>query len=372
MDNRITVIYGARPEEMTRALLEAEQLAQRIPPDALIGLKPNLVVAKPADSGATTHPEIVGAVIEYLQAHGRRNLLILEGAWVGDSTKRAFRACGYEALSQRYGVPLFDTKGDAYETRRCGDLAIAVCKKALEVDFMINFPVLKGHCQTMMTGALKNMKGLIPDTEKRRFHSLGLHRPIACLNKVLKQDYILVDGLCGDLDFEEGGNPVRMNRIFGGTDPVLIDSYIASCMGYRPEEIGYLRMAANLGVGSMALEGAKVWELNRDTGTDSPASTRKVQRLADCASPREACSACYANLIQAFARLDEEGGLEAFRKAPVSIGQGYRGQCGNTLGIGDCAKGCDAFIGGCPPSALRILEFLHGHVPGKTGKACAL
>lgn len=80
MDNRITVIYGARPGEMTRALLEAEQLAQRIPPDALIGLKPNLVVAKPADSGATTHPEIVGAVIEYLQAHGRRNLLILEGA----------------------------------------------------------------------------------------------------------------------------------------------------------------------------------------------------------------------------------------------------------------------------------------------------
>ena len=45
---------------------------------------------------------------------------------------------------------------------------------------MINLPVLKGHCQTLITCALKNNKGLIPNAEKRRFHTLGAassHRP---------------------------------------------------------------------------------------------------------------------------------------------------------------------------------------------------
>ena len=32
-----------------------------------------------------------------------------------------------------------------------------------------------------MTCALKNLKGCLPDREKRRFHALGLTKPIAAL-----------------------------------------------------------------------------------------------------------------------------------------------------------------------------------------------
>lgn len=38
--------------------------------NALIGIKPNLVVAREASSGATTHPELVEGVIVYLQEKG--------------------------------------------------------------------------------------------------------------------------------------------------------------------------------------------------------------------------------------------------------------------------------------------------------------
>lgn len=344
---------------MTKTILESAGLAERIPKGALIGLKPNLVVAKPAETGATTHPEMVGALIEYLQAHGHTNLLILEGSWVGDSTKRAFRTCGYEELSQRYGVPLFDTKGDKAVVKNCNGLDIEICKKALEVDFLINMPVLKGHCQTVVTGALKNMKGIIPDREKRSFHTQGLHKPIAHLNKLVKQHFILGDGICGDLDFEEGGNPVRMNRIFCGTDPVLIDSYIASCMGYAPRSIGYIRMAAQLGVGSMDIDHAEIVELNRDETSARPAASRKVQRLAAFAEAKDACSACYANLIQAFARLDDDGLLNAFSGKKVCIGQGYQGlDLPDRIGVGKCTAGCKKCLEGCPPSTPKILEFL--------------
>jgi len=64
---------------------------------------------------------------------------------------------------------------------------------------MINISVLKGHCQTYITCALKNIKGCITDKENRKFHTMGLHTPIAYLNKVLQQDLVIVDRFMGDI-----------------------------------------------------------------------------------------------------------------------------------------------------------------------------
>ena len=100
---------------------------------------------------------------------------------MGDDTGRAFRAAGYEAVGKKYGVPLFDLKRD--KTRRVDTplRPMDICCRALDADYLINLPVLKGHCQTAMTCALKNCKGCLPDREKRRFHAEGLMRPIAAL-----------------------------------------------------------------------------------------------------------------------------------------------------------------------------------------------
>lgn len=65
-----------------------------------IGIKPNLVCASPAEEGATTHPEIIEGIIIYLTSNGFNNIKIIEGAWVGDSTKRAYKVCGYEEISK--------------------------------------------------------------------------------------------------------------------------------------------------------------------------------------------------------------------------------------------------------------------------------
>ena len=36
---------------------------------------------------------------------------------------------------------------------------------------------------------------------------MGLHKPIAILNKIIKQHLIIADGICPDPYFEEGGRP---------------------------------------------------------------------------------------------------------------------------------------------------------------------
>ena len=228
--DKIYVSYGAHPKKMVQEILSSLQVEKHIKKDALIGVKPNLVVAKPAASGATTSPELVEGVVEYLQSNGLTNIVILEGSWVGDRTARAFEVCGYSELSKKYRIPLIDLQKDTSRTVTVKEMELAVCEAVLSLDYLINMPVLKGHCQTKITCALKNLKGCIPNSEKRRFHTMGLHKPIAYLNKAIKTDLIIMDGLMGDLDFEEGGNPVQMDRILVGFDHVLIDSYVASLL----------------------------------------------------------------------------------------------------------------------------------------------
>ena len=213
-NNDILIIHGTDYKNMTIRLLEQAGLADLIGDrKKKIGMKPNLVVAKDPSQGATTHGELLEGVICYLQNNGFRNITIMEGSWVGDSTPAAFRAAGYDRISRQYGVELKDLQADTWKTYDAAGMDIRLCDSAAEVDFMINMPVLKGHCQTTVTCALKNNKGVIPNSEKRRFHTMGLHKPIAHLNTVARNDFILVDNICGDLDFEEGGNPVVMNRI---------------------------------------------------------------------------------------------------------------------------------------------------------------
>ena len=109
--NEIWRSYGTDYKEMTLRLLQKTDLVSLLPtPEARIAIKPNLVVPTPAEFGATTHPEIIAGIIEYLQESGYHNIVIAEGSWVGDRTEEAFEYCGYNALAQTYGVTLVDKK----------------------------------------------------------------------------------------------------------------------------------------------------------------------------------------------------------------------------------------------------------------------
>ncbi len=349
------IIYGSKPQEMIHKALDQANILEDLPDKkALIGIKPNLVVAKPANLGATSSPDLVEGLIQYLKANGYHHLIILEGSWVGDRTALAFKVCGYEKLSKQYGVPLIDLQKDSYQNYQVGETTISVCDQAMAVDYLINIPVLKGHCQTHITCALKNLKGCIPDGEKRRFHTMGLHKPIAALNKVLKQDLIIVDGIIGDLNFEEGGNPIQMNRLIIGKDPVLVDSYVAQLLGYACQEIPYIQLAEDLGVGSSQFSDDQVIELNQDRTMMTIPKSRLVEKLAKNVEDDMACSACYGSLIHALDRL--KGMADLHEK--IHIGQGYQGQEGPGLGIGVCTKGFEKSLPGCPPKAKDIVAFL--------------
>jgi len=320
-----------------------------------VSIKPNLVVSRPASDGATTHPEVVEGIILFLKEYGVNKINIIEGSWVGDSTKRAFKNCGYEELSRKYNIPLIDMKNDSCMTLKHGGYSIEICNEALNTDFLINAPVLKAHCQTGLTCCMKNLKGCISDAEKRRFHSLDIHRPVAALNVLLKTGYCVVDGICGDLSFEEGGNPVAANRVIAGQNPLTVDSYCAELIGYRPDEIEYLSYGRELDVGEYYSEKTEIVELNpQNKPIRETRSGRAADKYKGIIDEDAACSACFSSLIYALYRLDRK----TYVNGEIHLGQGFKGKTGDGVGIGNCARGFAKCVVGCPPKATDIINAL--------------
>jgi len=351
----IIVNYGRDWAKAAYGALAASDICAFLKPGMSVRVKPNLVTAQPASNGATTHPEVVEGILMFLRDFGARDVAVIENSAVGHSAARAFKVCGYGPLRERYGVPLIDLRGDKCAQARSGGLDLKVCETALRADFLINVPVLKAHCQTRMTCCMKNLKGCIPQSEMRRFHALGLHRPIAALNALFKNGYCVVDGICGDLSFEEGGTPVEANRIIAGRNALAVDSFCAGLIGYEPDDIGYLPLGRELGVGEYHSPDARVVELNPEgkPGAQAKAAAISAPHRA-LIDDDAACSVCYAAL--AFA-LHRNGGRSA-RGGKICVGQGFRGKGGEGLGVGDCAAGFARHVGGCPPRAVDILPFL--------------
>ena len=368
--NDLYMISGTEYKEMTKEILaqsdlwaEIKKKADQKQKDAdqmLIGIKPNLVSPTEASYGATTHPEIVAGIIEYLQERSCQHIVMLESSWVGDKTSESMEVCGYDRLVEKYNVPFWDMQLDESSEVDCAGMRLQICSSVRKLDFLINVPVLKGHCQTKITCALKNMKGLIPNKEKRHFHKLGLHKPIAHLNVGIHQDFILVDNICGDLDFEDGGNPFIMNRLFAGLDPVLIDAYVCAELHYKPEDVPYVKMAEELGVGSADLTRLSIRQIGEIGEKRVIPEKRKIVELQDAVEEVESCSACYGYLIPALDRLKEEGLLQELHEK-ICIGQGYRGKSG-ALGVGSCTSGFACNLKGCPPTDEQMYEFLKQYI----------
>ena len=365
--NQIWKLYGTKYLEMTKRLLEETDLASLIGDrKKRIGIKPNLVVPSPAEFGGTTHPEVVAGIVEYLQENRFQNIIIVEGSWVGDRTADAYRYCGYKELCEQYNVPFVDGQKQKWHAVDCAGMKLNIIVTVDEIDFLIYVPVIKGHCQTKMTCALKNLKGLLPNSEKSRFHRMGLHKPIAHLQKGIRQDFIVVDHICGDLAFEEGGNPVVRNCVMAALDPVLVDSYVCSLLHYTPDDVPYVRMAEKLGVGSADLEKAEIVNLGGHDGyagkemlQDLPRD-RKLLEVSYAVNEVDSCSACYGNLIGALVRLEEEGLLKKL-DTQIGIGQGFRGK-GGVFGIGECTSHFTHCIRGCPPDEDSIYDGLRAFI----------
>jgi hypothetical protein len=239
--------------------------------------------------------------------------------------------------------------------------SLEIARTVLESDFLINVPIMKAHHETLITCSLKNLKGTMPRSMKTAFHGVNLHKAIAQLNSVLIPHLIIVDGLQGDLYSESGDDPVVMDRIILGTNPVEVDSVVADTLGYKPRDIRHIAYAADGSLGTCDLKKIKIHPLNRPSEIKrfSP-PTHYSKRFSCSISAEGACCTCMGNFVFALERLSEKGLLS--ERLSFLIGQNPKIPAQKkvfTIAVGQCASkldGADLCIGECPPTAANIYQ----------------
>jgi len=243
-------------QSSTIQALDLIQAADKLPDQGLIILKPNLTNAD--GPPVTTPVEIVEAVYLYCRERCHADIAIGEGCGSGQ-TIDAFRQNGYEALARQYDLELIDfNQGD---TVLCKDASCHVLKefhmpRRVQDAFVISIPVLKDHCFTVTTIAMKNMFGIAPASHyqgsrnKSKLHSPSVPKALVDLCCYKKPDLCVVDAVTALQGMHLSGTPLPLNTILASFDPVAVDALGSEMMGHTPASIEYLTLA-NGRLGSM-------------------------------------------------------------------------------------------------------------------------
>jgi len=258
--SRVAIIKGPDPTETTVKALESlkQDLYAVLSTEKPILIKPNYITAQHPSTGITTDGRVVEGVVKFLKEHGKNNIIIGEGSGWAD-TFEAFKVAGIDKISEKWKVKLVDLNKDVFvEVYPPNPLAlkkVEVAKTALE-SVIISVPKLKVHRLATVTLGIKNMMGAL--ASKGSMHNGRLNENIADLASVLKPSLTVIDGVIAGEGHETSGNPVKMDLVIAGTDPVAVDAVGAAVMGIQPAEVKHLVLAEKKGLGTCRLENIEV------------------------------------------------------------------------------------------------------------------
>ncbi|MFC1506168.1 DUF362 domain-containing protein [Thermoproteota archaeon] len=181
----------------------------------------------------------------------------------GDADLAAARQCnkaakvwGHLRLAEKYGVRFqnlsedelieVEVKGNVFDT-------LEIPRTILEADSIISIPIIKTHCLTSLTCALKHFWGVVPRV-RHQYHVV-VDKAIGEINNFLKPkvSFILVDGTIGmEGNGPRTGKPKICDILLASQDPVATDVVAANYMGLPIPE--HVKFAAEIGVGSLDYE----------------------------------------------------------------------------------------------------------------------
>jgi uncharacterized protein (DUF362 family) len=217
-----------------------------------IVLKPNYVEPHPPETGTTTDPRVIEAVIDWLQMEvGAKDITVAESTWDKKRTDRCFEMVGLPELTRRRRVKLVNLYDDEHvEVDILNALSlrhVLLSRTVLEADCLISLPKLKCHSMAYVTLGIKNLMGAVfPD--KALMHR-DLDERLRDLATVLRAKLTVIDGLIGSERHETSGSPVQSDVIIAGADPVATDAVGALAMGIDPTRIEHLRLCAEACLG---------------------------------------------------------------------------------------------------------------------------
>jgi len=250
----VALVKGSDPFQMVdQGLRLLGGLNSIIKPNMKIFLKPNLCAIKTWKTGSTTDPQVIEAFVNLINDK-TKDITIVESNHGGIDADLSFRVLGYKELAEKLDIKLLNvSRGKLVEIENPNALFLKKVKlheELLDCEAMINFPVLKTSEKSLVTLSLKNMFGVLPYRIKAKLHPF-INEVICDVNTLIKTSLVIVDGRIGmEGNGPVNGEPVKMDLMIFGTDPVAVDSIGTKIMGFKPENVPHIRLAEEKGIGS--------------------------------------------------------------------------------------------------------------------------
>jgi uncharacterized protein (DUF362 family) len=265
----ILVVKNGSPAEMVRKVIDRfGGIGSLVKKGSKVVLKPNMTWALPPSQSGNTHPEVAKTVAELVMQAGPKEVVALDNPL----RRGAFEISGVKAaLEEVKGVQVFQTDKESFykEVKIPGAKVlkdpILVSKDILEADTIFNLPNAKTHGSTTVTFGMKNWMGIVYD--RRTFHNRGLTETIAEISSFVKPALTIVDATRITLyGGPNNGNPAatrKLDMLIAGKDQVAVDAYTVGIAdwqnrNHKPDDVGHIRYAAEIGVGRIDVENLKV------------------------------------------------------------------------------------------------------------------
>jgi uncharacterized protein (DUF362 family) len=263
----LAVARGGDPKAITRAALAALGGIERFvrSGDDVI-VKPNVCVDyRTYEYGATTNPEVVAALVELCLGAGARRVRVMDSPF-GGGPEHAYAQSGIADAVKAAGGEMEvmnQAKFREVEIPQGRDInRWPVYQEVLAADLLINVPVAKHHHQTRLSLGGKNLMGVILN---RGLMHANLSQRIADLVSLVRPGLTVVDAVRTLMAHgPTGGNlgDVRLTEtVIASPDIVAADAYAATLFDLTGQDIGYVRAAAEMGLGMLDLGTLKIEEI---------------------------------------------------------------------------------------------------------------
>jgi len=255
LSSRVALIKGERGKEPVFKALDLIDFKTALDGYSNVLIKVNFINDKTWDSGATTDPIVVEAIIDKLKPLPLKVSVVESDATMTNADK-AFEKTGMKAMCERVGVEYINLRyvEDKIKIDIPNEetLGVITVPRIVKDSAIISAAKLKTHMATTVTLGMKNMFGLLPDKFKAKFHARGISKVVVDINTVIHPVLTVIDGFVamegrGPTD----GTPVQMNLIIASKDVVAADSTGCRVMGIDPHEVSHIRRAHEKGLGNI-------------------------------------------------------------------------------------------------------------------------
>jgi uncharacterized protein (DUF362 family) len=373
----VAIVKRTNHDNPVKAAIELCQGFEALKPDHKVFLKPNLVMGTDKKIippfGKVTTARVMEQLILALKERGCSNITIGDGAAVmpeiGSDTASALKFSGIERVGKKYGIEMVDFESGTFRKVEMLGHPFRIAASALEADFLINVPVLKTHGQAIVSLGMKNLKGCLKFSSKKRFHKRGqLLALIAHLNMHFKSDLVVIDGTYAMDRGPTMGTAHPMNLIVAGTDILETEMVGTALLGKDPKEIPTIQAYSELtnrpiDLNSVEIRGESIAGLAKDLPWESVNNQSfknfgvSGMRVAIQSGDTSICSGCLGNMLYANFMFSKDCSGTRADNFEICIGANSKpsANANNVILYGDCAiknnqDGERALeISGCPP-----------------------